>query len=149
MWGYYFRLALRGSRRSKALTTLVVVLMGFGVAACMVSYAVFRATAGDPIPAKSSRLFMPQLDSFGPANNHGGLPLDQLSYIDAVALLQARQAQRQALDYRIKLAVMPDGALAPFAEPGNAVTSDFFAMFDVPFRYGGGGAASMTTVAPR
>lgn len=138
MWGYYFGLALRSGRRSKALTALVVLLMGFGVAACMVTYAVFRATAGDPIPAKSSRLFSPQLDNFGPANNHDGLPLDQLSYTDAVALLASHQARRTTLDYPVTLAVMPDGNRSPFPEPGDAVTSDFFAMFDVPFQYGGG-----------
>jgi putative ABC transport system permease protein len=43
MWGYYVALALRSSLRSKALTVLVITLLAFGVAACMVSYAVFRA----------------------------------------------------------------------------------------------------------
>lgn len=49
MFAYYLDLALRSFRRSKALTALVVLLMGCGVATCMVSFAVFRAAAADPI----------------------------------------------------------------------------------------------------
>ena len=139
MAAYYSRLALRSFRRSKALTALVVVLMGCGVATCMITYAVFRATAADPIPWKSSRLFVPQIDNFGPANNNKGEPPDLLTYTDAIALLQAHQAIRQALIYAVKFAVMPgDLQMQPFSQPGDAVTSDFFEMFDVPFRYGSG-----------
>ncbi len=73
---YYFDLALRSCRRSKALTALVVMLMGFGVATCMITYAVFRATSADPIPWKSNQLFVPQIDNFGPAHNDQGKPPD-------------------------------------------------------------------------
>jgi putative ABC transport system permease protein len=66
---YYFDLALRSCRRSKALTALVVVLMGCGVATCMVTFAVFRATTADPIPWKSNQLFVPQIDNFGPVHD--------------------------------------------------------------------------------
>ena len=139
MLAYYFDLALRSCRRSKALTALVVMLMGCGVATCMITYAVFRATTADPIPWKSDQLFVPQIDNFGPTNNSDGEPLDVLSYADATALLQARQAHRQTLLYTVKLAVLPDDVRAqPFSQQGDAVTSDFFPMFDVPFRYGSG-----------
>ena len=69
MWGYYAVLALRSSARSKALTALVIVLLGFGVSACMVSYAVFRATTSDPLPAKSFHLYVPLIDNVGPSYN--------------------------------------------------------------------------------
>ncbi|WP_449429337.1 ABC transporter permease [Rhodanobacter umsongensis] len=139
MLTYYFDLALRSCRRSKVLTALVVVLMGCGVATCMVTYAVFRATSADPIPWKSSQLFVPQVDNFGPTNNNQGEPSDLLSYTDATTLLHAHQAKRQALLYAVKLAVVPgDPQRQPFSQPGDAVTSDFFALFDVPFRYGSG-----------
>jgi hypothetical protein len=55
MIGHYLDLALRSCRRSKALTALVIVLMGCGVATCMVTCAVFRfwqrAGRPDPDPA--------------------------------------------------------------------------------------------------
>jgi putative ABC transport system permease protein len=143
MLGYYFGLALRSCRRSKALTALVVLLMGCGVATCMVTFAVFRATAADPIPWKSNRLFVPQIDNFGPVHNWKGEPPIELSYTDAVALLHARHARRQVLIYGSKWTVLPDDAQRlPFSQEGDAVSHDFFAMFDVPFRYGRGWSAN-------
>ena len=143
MFAYYLDLALRSFRRSKALTALVIVLMGCGVATCMVSFAVFRAAAADPIPWKSHQLFVPQIDNFGPAHNWKGEPPQLLSYIDAVALLHARQARRQVLIYGSKWTVLPgDAQHLPSSQEGDAVSHDFFAMFDAPFRYGGGWSAS-------
>ncbi|HEV2540316.1 MAG TPA: FtsX-like permease family protein [Frateuria sp.] len=139
MLRYYLDLALRSCRRSRALTMLVVMLMGFGVAACTLSYAVLRVAAKDPIPAKSSRLFVPQIDSLGPVHNGNGQPPDQLGYTDAMALLHAGRAFRQTLLYPTNFGVVPaDPARQPFPQVGEAVTGDFFAMFDVPFRYGHG-----------
>jgi len=143
MFAYYLDLALRSFRRSKALTALVIVLMGCGVATCMVSFAVFRAAAADPIPWKSNQLFVPQIDNFGPAHHWKGEPPQLLSYTDAVALLHARQARRQVLIYGSKWTVLPgDAQHLPSSQEGDAVSHDFFAMFDAPFRYGGGWSAS-------
>jgi len=143
MLTYYLGLALRSCRRSKALTALVVVLMGFGVATCMVTHAVFRATSADPIPWKSGQLFVPQIDNFGPVHDWQGEPPILLSYTDAEAFLHARQARRQTLIYGSKWTVLPDDARRqPFSQEGDAVSRDFFAMFDAPFRYGGGWSAS-------
>ena len=143
MLGYHFGLAVRSFRASKALTALIVVLMGCGVATCMVTWAVFRATAADPIPWKSSQLYVPQIDNFGPAHNYQGKPPDLLNYTDAVTLLQAHQARRQSLLYATRWSVVPDEQQRqPFSLPGDAVSSDFFAMFDVPFRYGSGWSAA-------
>lgn len=143
MWGYYVALALRSSTRSKALTALVVVLLAFGVAACMVSYAVFRATTSDPIPAKSSRLYVPQIDNFGSSYTWQGEPPNTLSYIDAMALWQAHKASRQTLLYPATWQVESDDGSAPaMSMGGDAVTADFFAMFNVPFRFGSGWPAS-------
>jgi ABC-type transport system, involved in lipoprotein release, permease component len=139
MWGYYVALALRSSARSRALTALVIVLLAFGVSACMVSYAVFRATTSDPLPAKSSRLYVPQIDNFGPSYTWQGEPPYALSYIDAMALWQAHKASRQTLLYPATWQVESDKGLTPaMSMGGDAVTADFFAMFDVPFRFGSG-----------
>jgi|SRR6185437_9921919 len=57
MIGHYLDLALRSCRRSKALTALVIVLMGCGVATCMAICAVFRfwQRAGQPDPDPAIR----------------------------------------------------------------------------------------------
>ncbi len=143
MWGYYAALALRSSAQSKALTALVIALLGFGVSACMVSYAVTRATTSDPIPAKSAHLYAAQVDNFGPSYTWQGEPPNTLSYTDAVALWKAHRSRRLALVYPATWQVNSDNRAAPvISRSGDAVTADFFPMFDVPFRFGAGWSAT-------
>ena len=139
MFAYYFQLGLRSLRRSPALTALMVMAIGFGVAASMTTYAVFRAVSGNPIPDKSAQLFTPQIDSWGPQQNLQGEPPEALNYVDAMALMQAHQATRQTLLYPVQMSVLPGGNRdLPLAANGYAVYSDFFPMFEVPFEYGSG-----------
>ncbi|HXE78122.1 MAG TPA: FtsX-like permease family protein, partial [Rhodanobacter sp.] len=57
----------------------------------------------------------------------------------AMALMRAHAAKRQTLLYQVQLSVMPDGNRdMPLNAVGYAVSSDFFGMFEVPFRYGSG-----------
>lgn len=142
MWKYYVALALRSSARSKALTALVIVLLALGVACCMVSYAVFRATTSDPLPSRSARLYAPQIDNVGPSYTWQGQPPNTLSYTDAVALWTAHEAGRQTLLYPASWQVASDNRAVPaMSLSGDVVTADFFPMFDLPFRYGGGWSA--------
>jgi putative ABC transport system permease protein len=143
MWGHYVALALRSTRRSKAPTALVVALLAFGVSTCMVSYAVFRATTSDPIPARSSRLYTPLIDNAGPEHADDGKPPEMLSYADAIALWQAGKAKRQALVYSTRWGVESNERSAPaLSMAGDAITADFFPMFDVPFQFGSGWSAA-------
>ncbi|HJP97060.1 MAG TPA: ABC transporter permease, partial [Rhodanobacteraceae bacterium] len=50
MFAYYLDLALRSLKRNPALTALMILTVGFGVAASMTTWSVFRAVSGDPIP---------------------------------------------------------------------------------------------------
>src|ERR1700733_9968940 len=129
MFGYYFDLALRSLRRNVALTALMVAVVGFGIGASMTVLTTLRALALDPIPGKSSQLFVPLINA--------GRPLpDQLTYGDAMALMKTHQALRQTPMYRGSLVVTAaDGA--PFPVGGRAAYADFFRMFAVPFRSGG------------
>lgn len=110
MFAYYFQLGLRSLRRNPALTALMVMAIGFGVAASMITYSVFRAVSGNPIPEKSTQLFTPQIDSWGPQQNLKGEPPEALNYVDAMALMHAHQAKRQTLLYPIQLSVLPSGS---------------------------------------
>ena len=47
MFGYYFQLGLRSLRKNPLLTALMVMAIGFGVAASMITYSVFRATSSN------------------------------------------------------------------------------------------------------
>ncbi|KRE85432.1 peptide ABC transporter permease [Rhodanobacter sp. Soil772] len=139
MFAYYVQLGLRSLRRNPALTALMVMAIGFGVAASMITWSVFRAVSGDPIPDKSTQLFIPQIDGWGPQQNLKGEPPDALNYADAMALMHAHRAVRQTLLYPVRLSVLPEGNRSlPVAARGYAVYGDFFPMFEVPFLYGGG-----------
>jgi putative ABC transport system permease protein len=139
MFAYYLDLALRSLKRNPALTALMIVAIGFGVAASMITYSVFRAVSGDPIPDKSARLFTPQIDSWGPQYNLKGEPPQALDYTDAMALMHAHAAKRQTLVYPLQLSLLPEGDRnLPIQANGYAAYGDFFPMFQVPFRYGSG-----------
>lgn len=144
MLGYYVKLAVRGLRRDVALAVLMVAVMGFGIGASMTVLTTLRAIGGDPIPDKSSKLFVPQIDAWGPQSRlgragggpggGGDLP-DRLTYRDAMALMQAHQAVRQTAMYGISLDVtQPDGV--PLSVTGRAAYADFFQMFEVPLASG-------------
>jgi putative ABC transport system permease protein len=97
--------------------------------------------AGDPIPQKSAQLFVPQIDNWDPtksANSQSSDHLEpQLSYTDAVGLMNAHAGRRQTAMYSTGMALTPENTqLKPFQVHGRAAYADFFAMFDVPFRFG-------------
>ena len=146
MFNYYFGLALRSLKRNTVLTGLMVVTIAVGIGASMTTLTVFRAMDADPIPHKSGQLFAPQLDNWGPGE-HGMDSVDkladQLSYIDAMALMRAHQAPHQMASYATLFALTPaNPELKPFKAEGRATYTDFFSMFEVPFQYGGPWAAA-------
>ena len=147
MFSYYLELALRSLRRSPGLTLLMVLTIGFGVAASMTSWSVFRAVSGDPIPWKSSKLFVPQIDNWGPkGRSSDGEPPNAMDYADAIALMRDHRAKRQSAMYQISPSIVPAQAdKHPFNVSGHVVYGEFFPMLDVPFKYGSGWSADDDT----
>ena len=141
MFAYYLQLGLRSLRKNPLLTALMVMAIGFGVAASMTTYSVFRATSNNPIPNKSSQLYVPQIDNWGPedAAENKGEPPSAMSYTDAINLMRDKRGKRQTALYPIGLSIVPDDVnMLPFRENSYGVYADAFAMFDIPFIYGGG-----------
>ncbi|HEX7340126.1 MAG TPA: ABC transporter permease [Rhodanobacteraceae bacterium] len=145
MFGYYLQLGLRSLKRNRALTALMVMTIAFGVAASMTTWSVFRSVSGDPIPWKSSSLFVPQIDNWGPSRNqtNGGEPPQALAYMDAVNLMRAHRARYQSAMYPVSPLIVPARTGGhPFSEAGHAVFSEFFPMVDAPFKYGSAWSAA-------
>lgn len=137
MFGYYLHLAVRSLRRAPILTVLMVAAIGLGIGGSMTVLTVFRAMSGDPIPRKSSQLFVPEIDPWGHGHGFGNNPPDQLTYLDVEQLLRNHIAQQQTAMYGVGFSVIPQDTLQPaFDVEGRAVSTDFFSMFAVPFRYG-------------
>jgi putative ABC transport system permease protein len=142
MLNYYLTLALRSLKRNVVLTVLMIAAIGVGIGASMTTLTVFRAMASDPIPNKSRQLFAVQIDNWGPKK---GVVIgdkenlqEQISYPDAMGLMNAHAAHRQSAMYATGFALTPANPdLRPFQVQARAAYADFFPMFDVPFRYGG------------
>ena len=141
MTRYYLSLALRGLMQHRALTALMVMAIGLGIAATMTGLTIVTRYGSDPIPQKSSKLFAVQLDTWtgdAPTNqdNREAAP-DQLTYKDAVALMQRAPAKRQSAMYLTRVAVQSENPeIAPSRHTFRATRNDFFDMFDLKFIYG-------------
>ena len=138
MFSYYFNLAVRSFRRDKALTALMVLAIALGIGACMTTLTVFHVLSGDPLPGKSHQLFYVQLDPAGMQGyTPGEEPADQVSRFDAEALLREKRGDRQAMMTGGGVSITPDKeGMAPFVSDARYTSADFFAMFQVPIRYG-------------
>ena len=140
MFGYYLKLGLKSLRRSPVLTALIVLILAVGIGASMTSLTMLLVLSGDPIPQKSDRLFVPQIDS-GPKNaswQAGEEPERQLGWVDVSNLLRDAKGKRQTALYGVGPTIDPmREGLTPFVEQGMATTRDVFPMFDIPFVAGG------------
>lgn len=142
MFGYYLDMAWRSLCRTPVMTGLMVLAIALGIGASMTMLTVLHVMSGDPLPGRSGQLFVPHLDPL-PAdyerNVYAPDPSANFTYPDAMALLAAHKAQRQA--------AMAGGTVLtrslqvdrrPFYVNGRYTTPDFFDMFGVPFLQGSG-----------
>lgn len=137
MLSYYLKVALYNTKRNKVLTALMVLAIAVGIGASMTTLTVMHLLSGDPLPGRSQDIYYPQVDVS--PRSKGREPHDVLDYRTALDLWRAKQADQQALvaNSTVKLRA-PDTAMPAQMLPMVSTTSDFFSMFDVPFRYGKG-----------
>src|SRR5690348_530418 len=136
MLAYYLNLALLSLKRNKVLTALMVLAIAVGIGASMTTLTVLHLLSGDPLPGRSAHIYYAQVDA-SPVGFTKSEPLDVLDYRSAVDLWSAHRADRHALIVNSQIKVRaPDANLPPLMLNMLSTTSDFFPMFDVPFRYG-------------
>ncbi|HEX7326722.1 MAG TPA: ABC transporter permease [Rhodanobacteraceae bacterium] len=146
MFAYYLDLAWRSLKRTPILTALMVLAIGLGIGASMTMITVLHVMTGDPLPGRSAHLYTPHLDPLPltydlPASAPD--PRSALTWPDAMALLRAHKAVRQAAMAGGELLVLPQRVGArPFEADGRYTTSAFFSMFGVPFLRGSGWSAA-------
>jgi putative ABC transport system permease protein len=136
---YYLDLARRSLKRNVALTVLMIVAIAFGVGASMTTLTVLHVLSADPIPGKSHILYAVQIDPRKALGQRSGQePPNQLARADAEALLRAGRADRQAMMTGGNAAIEPQRTgLDPFFVDSRWTSSEFFALFRVPFVAGG------------
>ncbi len=141
MFSYYLKLGWLSIRRNPLLSMLMIAAIAVGIGARMTIITVNYVMSGNPIPQKSDQLYYVQLDSWDPIDydNEGFEPPDQMTYLDAMALMKAGKAYRQVASNRSGLVLEPQGeGERPFSVDTRNTWADFFPMFDLPFLYGSG-----------
>ena len=141
MFSYYLKLGWLSIRRNPLLSSLMVAAIAVGIGASMSIITVNYIMSSDPIPQKSDQLFYVQVDNWDPNDqDEGGFePVDQLTYLDATALMKAGKAYRQVASNRTGLVLEPQGEdEMPFSVDTRSTWADFFPMFELPFVYGSG-----------
>jgi putative ABC transport system permease protein len=141
MFSYYLKLGWLSIQRNPLLSTLMVVAIAVGIGASMTIITVNYVMSSNPIPQKSDQLFYVQLDSWNPNSpaDEGFEPPDQVTYIDAMALMKSGKAFRQVASNRSGLVLEPQGeGERPFSVDTRNTWADFFPMFQLPFIYGSG-----------
>ena len=141
MLAYNMRLAIKSFKKNPGITALMVAAIAIGIAACVVTMTLYHATSSDPIWWKSDRLYAVTLDNWDPAspfdNTNPQLPPPQLTFRDAEALAKSSIPLRHVIMH-LDQGVIVTGIGPPQMVNTRVTSADFFAMFDVPFLYGGG-----------
>lgn len=139
---YDIRTALLGFRRSPLLTAVIVGGLGLGIGVATLFSAVRHVLAKVPMPHKADRVCYVQLDNWDPEQAYPstppGDPPPQVSYRDMVEIMKSDIPVRHGGTFKGNLWVFPEEkGQRPSKEFVRLVFSDFFEMFEVPFRYGG------------
>jgi putative ABC transport system permease protein len=149
MLGYYLRLALKSFARDPVATALALFAISIGIGVCVTTLTIYRTMAGNPIWWKNDRLYAVTMDSWTPERpayrEQPQLPPAQLTYNDATYLFSSNIPERKVLSYPVAGVIMTDKLSRPLKLRSRVATADFFPMFDVPFRYGGGWRANADT----
>ncbi len=142
MLGYYFQLAFRNLRRNPGLTMLMIGAVALGIAVCVMTLTMYRAMSGNPIWWKNDVLYAVTMDFWNPQapnrDKKPELPPEQLTYRDALAVYRSDIPKHKVLMHKAIGIVSVDGQqIKPERALTRVTTKDFFAIFDVPFQYGG------------
>jgi putative ABC transport system permease protein len=142
MFGYYLELAFRNLKRNPGLTALMIGAVALGIAVCVMTLTMYRAMSGNPIWWKNDVLYAVTMDFWDPQepawDDKPHLPPEQLTYRDAMAVYASDIPTRKLLMHKAVGIVSVDGQqIKPERVTTRVTTKDFFAMFDVPFQYGG------------
>jgi putative ABC transport system permease protein len=138
---YNVRLAWKSLRRHPVLSLLIVAGIALGVGVSTTFITIYHVLTQDPIPQRSGVLHYVRMDSWDPSAPHpdkSGIP-PLITYRDMREIMKSRIPVRQTASFQASMAVYPpDPKIRASREPVRMAFSDFFPMFDVPFRYGSG-----------
>ena len=134
----YWHNVLRGLRRERVFSVLIVLIVSIGVAASTSMMVLLRTLGADPLPESSGRVVHPQLEPSGAGRpaDPGHLP-DALMWTDALNLLHAPAGKRKAIILEGQVTIQPaSGTSHAYFAKAIFTQGDFFPMFRAPFAAG-------------
>ncbi len=142
MFGYYVRLAMLSPKRNPVLSLLTVSAIGIGIGVAMTTLTVYHMMSANPLTGQGDRVYAVQLDGWDKNQPYrDDIPEQapwELTWRDTLALLESDIPARQAAMYKaVAVIEPPNQEIRPSLELLRVTGRDFFAMFDVPFLYGG------------
>lgn len=140
MYFYYFKLALLSLRKTPLLTLLMVAMIAIGIGATMTTYTISYMMSKDPIPSKSANLYQVQLDSLNYEFADNDILPNTITYQDVQALLKSDIPKNHVALGAIQTEIgsIDNPSIERQTLEVRTATSDFFAMFEVPFLHGAG-----------
>jgi putative ABC transport system permease protein len=142
VFGYYVRLAWVSLKKTPGISALMVAAIAIGIAVTTTTLTVYHMMSSNPIEHRNDVLYAVTLDSWDPNqpadDARPELAPPQLTYRDAEAIRTSGIPDRVAVMRKGAFTLESTPDRAPFLVEGRLTTKDFFAMFDTPFRYGGG-----------
>ncbi|MGI2258976.1 ABC transporter permease [Shewanella sp. GXUN23E] len=142
MFSHYLDLAWRSIRKTPMMSLLMVLAISIGIGITIMTLNVHQVMSSNPAGERSDQLYSVNLWSQGPDTWNEFVV--NLTYPDAMNLRQSEVAGRKAAMIATGLALTssnPD--IEPKLEDVRVTDRDFFAMFAVPFLYGGPWDASI------
>ncbi|MBV9493263.1 MAG: ABC transporter permease [Acidobacteria bacterium] len=143
MLSYHLHTAFRSLRRNPVVTALLIGAIAIGICVSTTFITLRHLLGQDPLPGHSQKLFYVRMDNWDPQRSYvpddpKSLPT-QITYRDLRELMKSNIPTRQNGSFKSTMFVFPDPKVSrPFNTDVRLVFSDFFPMFEVPFRYGSG-----------
>lgn len=138
MFGYYFRLAWLSLKKTPVLSAMMALAIAVGIASCLTVLTMYSVISSNPMAHKNDQIAAIQLNTWGDEDGYyenNGIPVS-LTYKDAVAIYESGVTNQMVLTMNSGVNIDSLNNIPASSEEIRMVTRDFFAMFDVPFKYG-------------
>lgn len=139
---FHLKLALVSLRNTPRISLISMLAIALGVAVATSMTSIHHVFAQNPLPEKSDVIFNVRIDNWDPNSEFFGPPGEPpkaVTYQDMSGLMENAIPVRQTGVGNAAVYVFPEDEInKPYQTTVQLVHADFFPMFDVPFRYGGG-----------
>ena len=143
MFFYHLRLAWVSLLKTPWISLISVLAIALGIAVATSMTTIHHIFAQNPLPQKSDVIFNVRIDTWDPNSEFfdvdPGDPPKAVTYRDMTGMMESPIPLHETGVGGAAVYVFPEDDInRPYQSTVQLVHSDFFPMFEVPFRYGSG-----------